>query len=311
MKKYSFLIGIVIFILIISRLDLHELILVLNDINYFYLFLGFLLSFPILTIKVYRWNYLMKKQNINYSFKDSFLMYGTGMYIGIITPGRLGELSKIAFLKKNNSLGKSTVSVVVDRLTDLIFLLFFGYFGFFLFFSLFKNLILILTLILVFSLILLITFLKTNIIKFLLKKMLNLIIPAKYQKSWKINFQDFINELKIYKLKNYLFIFLITAFSWFIYYFQTYLLAKSIGINNLSFLFISIAVTIAGLVTLLPISILGIGTRDVTLIGLFNAFSINQETTVSFSFLILLIGILTGLACSICWLIKPIQFSKD
>jgi len=262
-------------------------------------------------IKVYRWNYLMKKQNINYSFKDSFLMYGTGMYIGIITPGRLGELSKIAFLKKNNSLGKSTVSVVVDRLTDLIFLLFFGYFGFFLFFSLFKNLILILTLILVFSLILLITFLKTNIIKFLLKKMLNLIIPAKYQKSWKINFQDFINELKIYKLKNYLFIFLITAFSWFIYYFQTYLLAKSIGINNLSFLFISIAVTIAGLVTLLPISILGIGTRDVTLIGLFNAFSINQETTVSFSFLILLIGILTGLACSICWLIKPIQFSKD
>ncbi|MBU0999514.1 flippase-like domain-containing protein, partial [Patescibacteria group bacterium] len=288
-----------------------KLILVLNEINYFYFFLAFLMLFPIFMIKVYRWNYLMKKQNINYSFKDSFLMYGTGMYIGIITPGRLGELSKIAFLKKNNSLGKSTVSVVVDRLTDLIFLLFFGYFGFFLFFSLFKNLILILTLILVFSLILLITFLKTNIIKFLLKKMLNLIIPAKYQKSWKINFQDFINELKIYKLKNYLFIFLITAFSWFIYYFQTYLLAKSIGINNLSFLFISIAVTIAGLVTLLPISILGIGTRDVTLIGLFNAFSINQETTVSFSFLILLIGILTGLACSICWLIKPIQFSKD
>ena len=123
-KKYLFLIGIIIFAIIISRLDFHKLILILNNINYQYLFLAFILLLPILMIKSYRWNYLMKKQNINYSFKKSFLMYGIGMYIGIITPGRLGELSKIAFLKNDHhSLGKSSVSVILDRLTDLLFLL--------------------------------------------------------------------------------------------------------------------------------------------------------------------------------------------
>lgn len=307
-KKYLFLIGIIIFAIIISRLDFHKLILILNNINYQYLFLAFILLLPILMIKSYRWNYLMKKQNINYSFKKSFLMYGIGMYIGIITPGRLGELSKIAFLKNDHhSLGKSSVSVILDRLTDLLFLLTFSYIGIFFFFSYFKDLILILTLILIFSIILLIVFIKTNLIKFLPKKIFNLIIPFKYQKSWKINFQDFINGLKIYKIKNYLFILLITSFSWFFYYLQAFILAKSIGINNISFFFVSIAVTIAGLITLLPISILGLGTRDAVLIGFFSILSINQELTVTFSFLILLMSSLMGLIGFICWLLNQIH----
>ncbi|MFH1671586.1 MAG: lysylphosphatidylglycerol synthase transmembrane domain-containing protein [Candidatus Portnoybacteria bacterium] len=311
MKKYSFLIGIVIFILIISRLDLHELILVLNDINYFYLFLGFLLSFPILTIKVYRWNYLMKKQNINYSFKESVLMYGSGMYIGIITPGRLGDFTKIAYLKNNHrSLGESAVSVILDRALDLFFLAIFGYLGLFFFFSLFTNLIYILTFILILSLILLAVFLKTNSLKLLLKKIFNLFVPVKYQKSWKLNLRDFISGLKNYKVNDYLFTFLITSFSWLFYYFQTFILIKSVNIDNISFLYASVAITIVGLAGLLPISILGLGTREAILILLFSFFSISQEATISFSFLTLLMAVLIGLICSICWLIRPIRFSK-
>jgi len=311
MKKYYFLIGIVIFILIIARLDFHELIFILSDINYFYLFLGFLMIFPMLITKVYRWNYLKKKQNINYLFKESLLMYGSGMYIGIITPGRLGDFTKIAYLKNNHcSLGKSSVSVILDRVFDLFFLLIFGYLGLFLFFSLFANLIFILTLILILSLILLIIFLKTNSLKFLFKKAFNLVIPSKYQKSWKVNFKDFINGLKIYKINDYLLVFLITGFSWLFYYLQAFFLIKSVGITNISFLYISISITIVGLANLLPISVLGLGTRDAILILLFSFFSISQEMTVSFSFLILLMTVLIGLICFICWLIKPIQFSK-
>ncbi len=311
LKKYSFLIGIIIFILIVMRLDFSKLITILNEINYFYLFFAIPFLVPMLVIKAYRWNYLKKRQGINYSFKESFLMYGSGMYIGILTPGRLGEIGKIFFLKNDHcSLGKSAVSIVLDRLADLIFLLFFGYFGLLFFFSFFKNFILILSLILVLSLILLIIFLKTNLIQFFLKKIFYLIIPFKYQKSWKINFQDFINELKIYKFKNYLFIFITTFFSWLAYYLHNFLLARSIGINTVSFLFISITITIAALISLLPVSILGLGTRDATLILLLSAFSISQEIAISFSFLILLMAVLMGLICFACWLIRPIQLPK-
>jgi len=311
-KKYSFLIGLIIFIFIVVRLDFNELIIVLSKANFFYLFGAFLLLFPILITKAYRWNYLKKRQGINYSLKESILMYGSGMYIGIITPGRLGDFSKIAYLKNNQcSFGKSAVSVILDRIIDLLFLLILGYLGLFLFFSFFKNLILISTIILIFSLIILIVFLKINSFKLFLEKLFNLIIPSKYQKSWKINLQDFINGLKIYKTKDYLFILLITGLSWLFYYLQAFILTRSIGISNISFLYISICITIVGLVNLLPISILGLGTRDALLILLFSTFSISQETIIGFSFLILLIAILMGLICFTCWLIKPIQLSKN
>ena len=109
LKKYSFLIGIIIFILIVARLDFRELIFVLSDINYFYLFLAIPFLIPMLVLKAYRWNYLKKTQGINYSFKESFLMYGSGMYLGILTPGRLGEISKIVFLKNRGSTTSSSM----------------------------------------------------------------------------------------------------------------------------------------------------------------------------------------------------------
>jgi uncharacterized protein (TIRG00374 family) len=311
-KKYSFLIGLGIFFFIILKLDLPKLAVVLGQINYFYLFLASLLAFPFLLAKAYRWNYLKKRQNISYGLKDSFLMYGTGMCLGILTPGRLGELSKIIYLKNDHySIGKSSVSVILDRISDLLFLLIFSYLGMFFFFSFFQDFILLLSSILIFGLFLLIIFLQTNLIQVSLKKIFGFIVPAKYQKSWKLNFQDFIIDLKIYKSKDYLFIFLITVFSWLIYYLQMFFLAKSININNISFLYLSITVAIAGLLTLLPISVLGLGTRDAILILFFSVFLISNETTVSFSMLILLMSILTALIGLVCWLIKPIQISND
>ena len=312
MKKYSFLIGLIIFVFIVTRLDFDKLLLVLIEINHLYFILGFLLLFPILITKAYRWNYLKKKQNISYSLKDSFLMYGAGMYLGILTPGRLGEISKILYLKNDRySIGKSSVGVILDRMSDLLFLLIFSYLGMFFFFSLFRDFILLLTFSLIFILILLIIFLRTNLIQLSFKKIFNLIVPLKYQKSWKLNFQDFINDLKIYKSKDYLFISLITVFSWLIYYLQMFFLAKSINITNIPFLYLSIAVAIAGLLTILPISVLGMGTRDAVLILFFSIFLIPNETTVSFSMLILLMSVLMALIGLACWLIKPIQISNS
>ena len=60
---------------------------------------------------------------IKYSLKDSFLMYCSGLYLGVVTPGRMGEIAKALYLKKDGySMGKSLVGAVLDRLADFIFL---------------------------------------------------------------------------------------------------------------------------------------------------------------------------------------------
>ncbi len=307
LKKYSFLLGIILFIIILSKTNLREIFQNIKGINPLYLVLAILMAFPILLNKSLCWNYIKRQQGIKYSLKDSFLMYCAGMYIGILTPGRLGELTKALYLKKDGySTGKSLVSAILDRLSDFVFLLVFVFIGSLFLSTVFQKQILILILGIVISVLLLILLLKTGLIKWVLNKIFNIFIPQKHQKSWKINFQDFANDFKIYRLKNYLIIFLITTFSWVFYYLQMYILAKGLNIN-VPLLYLAISITVAGLITLIPVSISGIGTRDIALILLFSPFLIAREQVIAFSALILLMLIWAAFIGLICWLIKPIR----
>ena len=235
-------------------------------------------------------------------------MYCSGIYLGILTPGRFGEISKALYLKKDGySIGKSLVSTILDRLSDFAFLLVFLFFGSLFLLTVFQKQILIFVLGIIAGIALFIILLKIGLIKRLLKKIFRIFIPKKYQKSWKLNLCDFINDLGIYKFKQWLIIFLITTFSWVFYYLQMYVLAKGVGID-VPFLYLAIAVTVAGFITLLPISISGIGTRDAVLIALFVPFSIAQEQVIVFSALILSMTIFSALIGLICWWLKPIRF---
>ncbi len=202
LKKYSFLLGLILFVIILSKLNPAEIFKNIKEINPWFLLLASLLLFPMLIIKAYCWNYLKRQQGIKYSLKNSFLMYCSGVYIGIITPGRLGEITKALYLKKDGySMGKSLVSTILDRLSDFAFLLIFLFFGSLFFLTVFKKQILIFVFGIIIAVILFVIFLKIGLIKWALNKIFKIFIPLKYQKSWKINFQDFINDLKIYKLK--------------------------------------------------------------------------------------------------------------
>lgn len=307
-KKYSYLFGILLFLLILLRTDFLSLLEIIKSIKISYIILASVLSFLMLLSQTWGWNYLKKKQNISYAVKDSFLMYGAGVYIGLLTPGRLGEITKALYLKKDgHSMGKSLVSVIVDRIFDFGFLFCFAFFGSIFFLNLFQKQILILIISLGAFIALFIFLLKIGLIKFALKKFFYIFIPQKYQKSWKINFQDFIDGIRVYKLSHYVISFFITSLSWIIYYIQIYILAKGIGIATVPFLYLAISVTVAGFITLIPVSISGIGTRDATLILLLAPFAILKEQAIILSTSILLITVFIALIGLICWLIKPIR----
>jgi len=306
-KKYSFLFGLILFVIILSKMNIGEIFQNIKNIRLPYLIFALILTVPTFINKTLCWNYIIKQQGINYNLKDSFLMYCSGLYIGLLTPGRMGEIAKALYLKKDgHSIGKSLVSTILDRLTDFAFLLVFLFLGSLFFLTIFQKQILISISILIISILLFVIFLKIGLIKWILGKLFKVFIPQKYQQSWKLNFQDFVNDLKIYKLKNYLIIFLITAFSWIFYYLQMYILAKGVNLN-VPFLYLAIAVTVAGFITLIPISISGIGTRDAALIILFSPFLIAKEQIIAYSALILLMVIWGAFIGLICWLIKPIK----
>lgn len=307
-KKYSYLLGIFIFILILTKVNFNQLWQNIKGMKPLYLITALALGFPTLIIKSFCWNYIKRQQGIKYKLKDSFLMYVSSLFISGFTPGRIGEVARAFYLKKDGySMGKSLVGVIIDRLTDFIFLLVVIVVGSLFFITIFQKQITILILVIIITIVLSMVFLKIGLVKWFFKTLFNKFIPEQYQKSWKLSFQDFMNDLKIYKLKNYIIIFAITIFSWLFYYIQTYALGKGANIEGIPFLYFTVAITITGFITLIPISVAGIGTREAALILLFSPYAISIEKIIAFSSLILLMYLFSCLFGLICWLIKPIR----
>lgn len=308
-RYWYILIGLLIFLYILFyKIDLTEVSKILIQANLFYIGLAALLVLLMILVQPIRWNYLKKAQNINYPLKDSFFIYNIGFFLSTITPGRVGDLVKVFYLKNDGySTGKSLVSIILDRLADIVFLLFLGYLSIFFFFKDLRKDLLLFTFLGLIILALIIISQRNGNFKKLIDKILGFIIPSKYKKSWHLNCQDFIDDFKGYNLKNYLVISLITVVSWFFYYSSMFFLAKSIGLE-VPFIFFVLSVTLATLATLMPVSILGLGTRDAVLLLLFSSLGINPEITISFSTLYLLMLLMANFIGFLSWLKKPLKF---
>lgn len=258
-----------------------------------------ILYFLNMVIRSWRWQKIMDTQKMHYSLKESFLMYGSGSFIGIATPGKIGDFSKMAHLKKDNhSMTGAFLGNFLDKFSDLVFAVLFTAIGVFYlpflppfnfnYYALIKWGVIIAVAI---SLIGPVVFLKNRglIINFIL---------------------DIISGIRGIKTKSYFSIFFSTAVAWFTYYIIIYSNALSIGIGQeIGFFYLSFAATMIIFAGLVPISILGIGTRDATLVFMLAPFGISKEKIIAFSFLILLSYIYLSLIYLYCWLKKPIALT--
>ncbi len=309
MKKTFFrLLGVVLFGIILHKIDLSKAIgILLSDIRPGYLLAAMFFILLQVSLKAYRWNYLKKSQKMRFSLKDSFLMYLSSLYLGIITPGRVGEFSKILYLKKKGySMAKSSVSVVIDRLGDLIFLVLVGIGGMFFFSGIFNKELRLISYFLVILLIVFIVFIiNKKISKKILRKIFMILIPNKHHNKVNSAPKEFYLETKKIKTRDFVMTALITVITFILYYIMTFLLALSLNIK-IPFLYLSICVTVSMFITIMPISIVGIGTRDLTLIGLFSFLNISKEAAVAFSTLILLMNVFIAFVGLICWFKKPL-----
>jgi len=79
---------------------------------------------------------------------------------------------------------------------------------------------------------------------------------------------------------------------------------------SINFITITLFMAISNLISLMPISISGLGTRDATLIYLFSLIGLNPETAVSYAFLVFIAFFLCGgLMGAFAWWIKPFNLN--
>lgn len=235
---------------------------------------GFLL---LMAVKSWRWNLLVRHAGLQYGFWPSFQSYLAAFALGILTPGRLGELARAAQLQRDVSadLGPCVRSVVSDRLFDLAFL---GAFGPFALWAVTHEQ--------TKDGLLLAGFLGLHVIaSFSLAAMGKLV--SRWQPRWHAVRQamrwlgsvagDLIGRIGLVSS-------IITMLSYGVYFGASLILLRAVDIG-LSFRDTACVMGCLSLVLLLPISIAGIGPREATLIILLGKFGISREAALAYSIL--------------------------
>lgn len=242
------------------------------------------LAIPLAIIKGIRWKTLLHSYDIDITLRDSTSMYAIGMILSAVTPGRIGDMVKIILLvKRGYSVGKSIACNIVDRLFDVAFVFLSGYAGMWYFSSRFASQLHIVNVagIIVLAL-LFITILKRHLVKKLAIKF----IPVQYRpaarESW--------NEITSVFWKNgkgrLLLLFFWTAAFWLVQFYAVYLCGLSLGLD-IPFIYLSACATVATALSLLPITVAGVGTRDAVFIVLLGQIGIERQESLALSTLAL------------------------
>ena len=308
MKKYIRFIGLFILLFILSRIDFKLLLDTLYHVNILYLSLAIILNIPQLFFKSYRWNFLLKQQHIYYTPVQSFQIYMSSLYIGFITPGRIGEFVKALYLSadKGISISKGFSSVLVDRLFDLYLLINLGFIGIWKFDILGKlsSTFLVITLIAVLTPLIM---LNRQLMEKFIKTLYKIAVFKKVQGKIEESVEDFYDGLQKLISSKLLYSGLLTCMGYFMFFIQCYLIVIAVDLS-INFLTIILFMAISNLITFIPISISGLGTRDATLIFLFSLIGLSPEMAVIYAFLVFITFFVSGgFLGAVAWWFRPLS----
>jgi glycosyltransferase 2 family protein len=286
---------------ILFRLNFSETIESIADAKIIPLIFAYLTSLPAVLIRSLRWRLLLLSQGIRLSYWESITVYAFSIFLGTLTPGRLGEFSKSLYLKqKGISWGASFFSVIFDRALDVVILIGFAFWALYYFDLHDKHSWLLFAVILSGSIVISAVFWwfkRRNVLRDLMR-FLVVITPKRFENSVLKEVQDFCEGvLKIKWFKGCCAIGL-SIFAWIVNFYGIFLCGKALGFP-VSLVQMAFIAAICALVALLPISVMGIGTRDAVLIFMLGKYGITEGSAVAFSSLILSIIFFNGLICSL------------
>ncbi len=278
------LLGVALFIYILTTVDLHALWQHIKEVKTEFFVYAILFQVLLLFIKALRWHILNDGSHERIRVMRSFGEFFESYAIGVITPGRMGELVKAGHAKEKNRIMEAGIRVLVERGFDLgIFVMIAGLALFFTFTEETATILGILVSLGGLSVIMLaFIFMRSARATSLVQRILNK-IPF-LSLNLNLNFRKRSNSVQYSVLT----LSIISNLSYFV---SCYFLAVGLAMPQ-SFLYISGVVALAGLLNMLPITIMGLGTREGTFLLLFKPMA--EPLILAFSGLVFLVAQIGG-----------------
>lgn len=266
--------------------------------NWWALGLSVGLAFPLIALKGWRWQVILADLNIRLSFDRAYRLYALGLSAGSLTPGQAGDFVKAWYLQRaGHSLGAGFVSVVLDRLFDLAALLLLATSGLIVlgadFASLLPGVLSLSAGIALALVVLAVPPLRNRLLSFALRFLLRK--KARQTSSGELDQAERSLGLGGLSLVGSL-----TVLATALVLVRVWLLALALGIN-LGPTQVIAASSLASVVSLLPLSVAGIGARDLVLIAILAKLGYGAEKAVSLATFMLLLQLVNLVAGYLVW----------
>lgn len=283
-KKYLSIIGILIFIYILFKLDIGLIFSEIKNAKIIFLIVAMFFVFVSLITSTLKWFIISKIQKTNVSFKEAFKINLIGIFYGFITPSKIGGIVRADYLKKyNKNYGKGISNFIIDKIMDICSLIFLSVVFFFMIANLISiNYFYYFIILFLFMIGFLFMFHDKKRTRFALRLFYQKIVPVKLKDKLREGFNSFYENMP--KKRYFALFFLFNVVNWITLYTITFFIGISLGIN-ISFLYYLSILPITTLIAQIPISPGGMGVREASMIGMFGLVGV--EATKVFSMAIL------------------------
>jgi uncharacterized protein (TIRG00374 family) len=258
------------------------------------------MSIPMVLIKGIRWRTLLGGYGVNLGFAESVSMYATGIVFSAVTPGRVGDMVKILMLiKRGCSAGKAIACNILDRLFDVTLVVIAGYAGMWYFSGQFGAHLHVVNIIIVVVVGLLVVFVLK---RHLIEKMAIKLIPMQYQAAARESWNEIVGGFWRNPAGRLFSLVFWTVVFWGVWFCAMYLCAAALKLD-VSFTYMSACAAMAMVISLLPITVAGVGTRDAAFILLLGQIGIERQESLALSALILAVFLVN---CAVLYVISVI-----
>lgn len=307
--------GLVLLVVLLWRVDMHEVLRVVRSAHVPLLVLSLSMIVPLIFTKTVRWRGILHAQGISFAIGPAFLAYFGSLFIGFLTPGRLGEFVKAVHVSQDCGVSSAQAfsSVLADRLFDLYMLLLVGGAAFFSLAlagggatSRYVLACVVSTLLLTVPMVLFL-----NNTTFGWFQRMGMRFGALGHKlfapdGWLATMRSGMCQLT---WRWILLASVLTVVAYAIFFGQCYLLALALDIEA-GFVRVTYAVALGSLVTLLPISISGLGTREATMIAYLGIVGVPAAQSLGFSLLVFATFYMGGgMIGALAWMLKPVALT--
>lgn len=189
--------GLALFLYLLARIGITRLLDAVRGVHPGLLLLALGFSVLTLLLQAWKWNLLLKAQNIFLPFLLVLKIQMVSLYYGAITPGKIGSFIKIFYVQKRakKPLGVATSSVVLERFLDLFMVSAFALVGAFFVFSYVTSSFLELVFLFLVLIAGLLIVTNRRLTRLLLEKVFLFLVPRRLKEQSRLSFEQFSESL--------------------------------------------------------------------------------------------------------------------